>query len=57
MCSNVVHKTVGEKSDSWVDPVSVHTDYSVTEVSNVNSGDLYSHIAKNDPVMGISFAI
>lgn len=57
MCSNVVHKTVGEKSDSWVDPVSLHTDDSVTEVSSVNSNGLCSHIAKNDPVMGISFAI
>jgi hypothetical protein len=54
MCSFVVHKTIGEKSDSWVEPVGICNDDSVTEISSVNSGDLCSQKAKNDPVMGIA---
>ena len=36
-----------------MDPVSLCNAGSVTEISSVNSGDLCSHKAKNDPVMGI----
>jgi hypothetical protein len=57
MRSFVVHKTGGEKSDGSVEPVGICNDDSVTEISSVNSGDLCSHKAKNNPVMDISFSI